>query len=190
MRQCQKLLWVTLVSQLIDWSSRHFSVRERNSTNSCIHAFSCPLAKHREPFCIAACAFVPLWVNLCRNSDIILFGEAFSLRTALAKRINNTDDEDGIRTHACIAHVVRSLLKHVLEPYVQSVAVSVWLYIIKTEQGAGVFKTVAYNDKPCKFGLQFCFTLGENTQTYQWLKHTNLTLRGCEGVGYLSGFTS
>ena len=34
---------------LIDWSPRYFGVWEGSSTNTCIHAFSFPLAKHRKP---------------------------------------------------------------------------------------------------------------------------------------------
>ena len=42
-------------------------------------------------------------------------------------------------------NVVKSRLKHVLQPYVQSEE-TVWLYTIKSGRGAGAFQTVACND--------------------------------------------
>ena len=39
-RQCRKLLWVMMVSQLLDWTWRFFSAVEGHITNTCIHCFS------------------------------------------------------------------------------------------------------------------------------------------------------
>ena len=57
-----------------------------NSTNTCIHAFSFLLAKHRKhkpssvklllpiiAIGIVACAFVLLWENICRNNCTQIF---------------------------------------------------------------------------------------------------------------------
>ena len=86
--QCRKLLWIMVVLQLLDWTSRSFSVVEGNSTNTCIHAFSFLVAESPWnsvskaklllpiiPIGIVAYSFTLLYSlsrnNLCRNSWIL-----------------------------------------------------------------------------------------------------------------------
>ena len=71
-------------------------------------------------------------------------------------------------------NVLKSRLKHVLQPYVQSEE-TVWLYTIKSGRGAGPFQTVACNDNRTYLALYFVPSLGvsEITQIYQWLKKRN-----------------
>ena len=51
-------------------------------------------------------------------------------------------------------NVVRSILRDVLEPHVQTV-VTVWLYMVKSRRSTGVSQTVACIGKPYNFGIQF-----------------------------------
>ena len=51
-------------------------------------------------------------------------------------------------------NVARSILKHVLEPHVQTV-VTVWLYMVRSRCSTGVSQTVACIGKPYNFGIQF-----------------------------------
>ena len=51
-------------------------------------------------------------------------------------------------------NAVRSILKHVLKPHVQTV-VTVWVYMVNSRRSTGVSQTVACIGKPYNFGLQF-----------------------------------
>ena len=70
-----------MVLHLIDLNLRYFGVREGSRTNTCIHAFSFLLAKHREPqpssaklslpiipIGIVACTFVLLWTTFVETA--------------------------------------------------------------------------------------------------------------------------
>ena len=64
-------------------------------------------------------------------------------------------------------NVVRSILKHVLEPHVQTV-VTVWLYMVKSRGSTGVSQAVACIDKPYNFGLQFSKKITRTLVSYLW----------------------
>ena len=81
----------------VDWSARYVIAREGNRTNTCIHAFSFLLAKHRAPQSSSAKLLLPiipinpiipvlccmLWGNLCRNSCIGIEPKVLSVNCSL-----------------------------------------------------------------------------------------------------------
>ena len=51
---------------------------------------------------------VLIWATTGMKTEYLPFRQNVCVRRAVAKKVNNTDDEDGIRTHACKAHWISS----------------------------------------------------------------------------------